>query len=177
MRSRKWPALALAAAAAITAPMRAEVVDVANNGFAVKEAVAVNADASKAWAALVDVGKWWDPEHSYSGDGANITLDPKPGGCWCEKLPGGGVQHMTVVFADPGKLLRVDGGLGPLQGMAVSGVLTFTLKPADRGTTVELTYVVGGYSRSGFKDVAPGVDAVLGAQLSRYQRFVNGGKP
>ena len=35
--------------------------------------------------------------HSYSGDGKNITIDVKPGGCWCEALKDGGfVRHMTV---------------------------------------------------------------------------------
>ena len=84
---------------------------------------------------------------------------------------------MTVVFADPGRLLRLDGGLGPLQSMAVSGVLTFELKPGEKGTDVEVTYVVGGYSRGGFKDIASGVDAVLAAQIARYQRYANSGKP
>lgn len=84
---------------------------------------------------------------------------------------------MTVVFADPGKLLRFDGGLGPLQSLAVAGVMTWSFTPAEKGTEVELTYLVGGYNRGGFKDLAPGVDAVLRAQLERYQRYVNAGKP
>jgi hypothetical protein len=156
----------------------AEVADVGDNGFTIRETAAVSADAARAWAAAVDVGKWWDPAHTYSGDSANLTLDAKPGGCWCEKLPGkAGVAHMTVLFADPGKLLRLSGGLGPLQSMAVSAVLTWTFKPVDKGTAVDVTYVAGGYSREGFKDVAPGVDAVLRAQIERYQRYVNTGKP
>ena len=165
-------AMALAAAAS------AEVVDVGDNGFAVRETATVSADPARAWAALVDVGKWWDPAHTYSGDATNLTIDPKPQGCWCEKLPGkAGVEHMTVLFADPGKILRFSGGLGPLQTMAVAGVMTWTFSAAGNGTAVEMTYAVGGYNRGGFKDLAPGVDAVLRAQIDRYQRFVNSGKP
>ena len=84
---------------------------------------------------------------------------------------------MTVLFADPGKLLRLSGGLGPLQSMAVNAVMTWTFQPGDKGTTVEMTYAAGGYDREGFKDLAPGVDAVLRAQIERYQRYVNTGKP
>jgi len=170
---RLMTALLLAAAAA-----SAEVADVADNGFALKQTVTVSAAPDRAWAALVDVGKWWSSDHTYSGDAANLSLDARPGGCWCEKLPGkAGVEHMTVLFADPGKLLRLKGGLGPLQAMAVSAVMTWTFKPSDKGTVVEITYLVGGYSRGGFKDLAPGVDGVLRSQVERYQRYVDTGKP
>src|SRR5215475_2054490 len=146
--------LLFSAAAAVSA----EVVDVGDNGFAIRETATVPADPARAWSALVEVGKWWDPAHTYSGDAANLSIDPKPQGCWCEKLPGkGGVEHMTVLFADPGKLLRFSGGLGPLQSMAVAGVMTWTFAPAAGGTAVEVTYSVGGYNRGGFKDLAPGV--------------------
>jgi uncharacterized protein YndB with AHSA1/START domain len=173
---RRFAALLLAAAPA--AFVRGEVLDVGENGFAVKQTVAITGDAAKAYAAVVAVGKWWDPEHTYSGDAANLSIDARPGGCWCEKLPGrGGVQHMSVVFASPGKLLRFEGGLGPLQSMAVAGVMTWTFTPAEKGTTVEMTYLVGGYSREGFKEISGGVDAVLHAQVQRYQRYVDTGKP
>jgi hypothetical protein len=71
----------------------------------------------------------------------------------------------------------MSGGLGPLQSMAVTGTMTWTLTPAGNGTAVELTYLVGGYNRGGFKDLAPGVDSVLRAQFDRYVRYVNTGKP
>ncbi|HEX2493499.1 MAG TPA: hypothetical protein VHK24_06950, partial [Steroidobacter sp.] len=37
-------------------------------------------------AALADIAKWWDPEHTYSGDARNLTLDTQVRGCFCEKL-------------------------------------------------------------------------------------------
>ena len=170
--SRHTPARLAATAAT------AEVVDVGENGFALKQTVTVSADPDRAWAALVDVGKWWSSEHTYSGDAANLSIGARPGGCWREKLPGkAGVEHMTVVFTDPGKLLRFAGGLGPLQALAVSAVMTWKFTAAEKGTAVEITYVVGGDNRGGFKDLAPGVDGVLAAQIERYQRYVNTGKP
>jgi len=176
-RRSRLPSLA-AALLAVAAAASAEVVDVGDNGFAVRDSATVAADADRAWAALVDVGKWWDPAHTYSGEAANLSLDPKPQGCWCERVAGKpAVVHMTVLFAQPGKLLRLSGGLGPLQAMAVTGTMTWTLTPAGNGTAVELSYVVGGYNRGGFKDLAPGVDAVLRAQFDRYVRFANTGRP
>jgi Polyketide cyclase / dehydrase and lipid transport len=178
MRRRSRLSRLAAALLAVSAAASAEVVDVGDNGFAVRDSATVAADADRAWAALVDVGKWWDPAHTYSGDGANLSLDPKPQGCWCERVGGRpAVVHMTVLFAQPGKLLRLTGGLGPLQSMAVTGTMTWTLTPAGNGTSVELSYAVGGYNRGGFKDLAPGVDAVLRAQFDRYVRFVNTGRP
>jgi len=178
MRRRSRVSRLAAALMAVAAAASAEVVDVGDNGFAVRDSATVAADADRAWAALVDVGKWWDPAHTYSGEAANLSLDPKPQGCWCERVAGKpAVVHMTVLFAQPGKLLRLSGGLGPLQAMAVTGTMTWTLAPAGNGTAVELSYVVGGYNRGGFKDLAPGVDAVLRAQFDRYVRFVNTGRP
>jgi uncharacterized protein YndB with AHSA1/START domain len=152
----------------------AEVVDAGDTGFSVK---VVQTGAARAYAAAAAVGKWWDPAHTYSGDAANLSIDARPQGCWCEKLPGGGVRHMTVVFASPGKILRFEGGLGPLQSMGVSGVMTWTFQTAGEATTVELTYVIGGYSRGGFKEISAGVDAVLRGQIERYRRYVDTGKP
>ena len=174
---RKW-APALFGAVLAVSPASADVVDVADNGFAVRETVTVSADPGRAWTALIEIGRWWDPAHTYSGDSTNMSIDPRPQGCWCEKLPGqAGVAHMTVVFADPGKMLRLFGGLGPLQALAVAGVMTWTFTPGSNGTRVEMTYSAGGYNRGGFKDLAAGVDGVLAGQMARYQRHVNGDKP
>ena len=62
-----------------------------------------------------DVGLWWDSSHTFSGNAENLSIDDKAGGCFCENLENGGsVRHLEVVFVDPGKTLRMIGGLGPL---------------------------------------------------------------
>ena len=48
-----------------------------------------------------------------------------------EKLPDGGfVRHLQIVYYQPGKSLRLTGGLGPLQELGVHGSLVFSV---DRG--------------------------------------------
>ncbi|HEY3204989.1 MAG TPA: SRPBCC family protein [Thermoanaerobaculia bacterium] len=156
-----------------------EVIDLAENGFTIRNAVTVSADPAKAYTALTDgIGKWWDPDHTFSHDAANLSIDAKPQGCFCERLAGGGgVRHLTVVSAVPGKTLRLEGGLGPLQAMALAGSMTWTFQPEEKATSVELRYVVGGYNPGGFKDLAPRVDSVLRSQLQRYKRYVETGRP
>lgn len=156
---------------------RAEVTDSAAGGFTIKLTVTVAAPAAKAWAALIEPRGWWDKNHTFSGDAANLSLDPAPGGCFCEKLPaGGGVRHLTVVYSDPHKLLRLTGGLGPLQDLAVAGVMTWKLTDTAGKTTLELTYKAGGYAPTGLAALARPVDGVLAEQLARWKRKVETGK-
>jgi hypothetical protein len=155
----------------------AEVTGVGGNGFEVRERVHVAAEPAAVYAALMTPGRWWDPQHTYSGDASRLTLEAKAGGCWCEALPGGGaVEHMTVLYLVPNKALRLRGGLGPLQAMGVTGSFTITLAGADAGTDLTFTYAAGGYSKEGFDDLSKVVDAVLGAQAARLRRLVETGK-
>jgi uncharacterized protein YndB with AHSA1/START domain len=159
---------------------KGDVVDSASNGFTVKITLELAAPAADVYRTIVDrVGMWWAPDHTWSGNSANLSIDPRPGGCWCEKLPGGGAQHMTVVFADPGKLLRLRGALGPLQSMAVDGSMTFQLAEAGGKTRLQLTYVVGGYlpGAGGGEPLGKAVDAVLTAQVQRLKKLVETGRP
>jgi hypothetical protein len=84
---------------------------------------------------------------------------------------------MSVVYASPGKLLRLTGAIGPLQEAAVIGTMTWSLSPAGGGTTVELSYTVGGFRPGGFRDLPIVVDGVLRSQLARLKAFVETGRP
>ena len=163
-------ALALAAQ-----PARAEVVASSETGFVVRETAEVPADPAATWAALIAPQTWWNKEHTFSGDSANLYLDAQGGGCFCEKLPlkdgapgtrPGSVAHMRVVYADPGKALRMVGALGPLQSEALDGTMTITLKPDGSGTRIVLEYIVGGYMRYKADEIVPAVDRVLADQLA-----------
>src|SRR5262249_6153526 len=61
------------------------------NGFLVQFDVSVNAPPAKVYEALVgQIGSWWNPEHTYSHDAKNLSIDARPGVCFCEKLPNSG---------------------------------------------------------------------------------------
>jgi hypothetical protein len=181
MQSWARDAIGLAAAAwAVTWPAQAEVVLKAENGFVARNAVEVTASPLEAWQALLDPAKWWLGQHTFSGDSANLKLDPVPGGCFCERLPAsstaaakglppsqreGGVQHMRVIYAEPLRAMRLSGSLGPLQSEALTGTLTMTLKPLGTGTRILWEYVVGGFMRYKADEIGPAVDKVLISQL------------
>jgi hypothetical protein len=169
------------AALMIVLPVTAlsSVVSSSPQEFTIKHTLQVRGTASAAYQAFTaQIGSWWDPAHSYSGQASSISLDARANGCLCERLASNGsVTHMTVIFADPGKLLRMNGGLGPLQSMALTGVMTVTFTTIPDGTRVEITYAVGGQPSQGLDKLAPAVDQVLGGQWTRFTRFVETGKP
>jgi hypothetical protein len=157
---------------------RAEVLRSSELGFTLKHQAEVTLPPPAAWAALSDIGRWWDGEHSYSGDARNLSLDPRVGGCFCEKLGMyAGVQHLTVVHAQPPKMLRLSGVIGPLQEFAVNGSLTWQIEVGGGGSRITATYTVGGYADRSMAEWAPLMDSVLAAQIARLARFINTGNP
>ena len=168
----------IAAALLCWAPAaQAEVVETKDDLFVTRATAEVSADPKDTWLALVTPSKWWNGAHSWSGDAANMTLTPQGGGCFCERLPvednegrpglAGSVKHMTVLLAMPEQVLRMRGGLGPLQSEPVDGVLTVTLKPVDGGTRILWEYVVGGAMRYDVPTISKAVDGVMSEQLAR----------
>ena len=182
MRTRKvlcclsTPALALtlAAAAALSPnPSQATVSDVAANGFTLQIETHIAASPDKVYAALIEPARWWSSDHTFSGDSKNLHLEAKAGGCWCETLANGGsVTHLMVVYADPGKALRLRGALGPFQGLGVAGALTWKLKPAAEGTDLSAVYAVGGYNKDGFAQLSQAGDSVLTTQVGRLKQLI-----
>jgi uncharacterized protein YndB with AHSA1/START domain len=149
------------------------------SGFLVKLETNINAPGAKVYEALVtQIGLWWNPEHTYSHDAKNLSIDARPGGCFCEKLPnGGGVEHLRVVYIAPPQVVRFSGGLGPLQGSGLAGSLTLKLTSGSDNTRLQLTYSVGGFMEGEFEKIAPAVESMLSDQLNRLKLFVETGKP
>jgi len=171
--------LLLVAATAASGTAVAEVVARDPGGFVVVHELSLKATPESAFEALTEgVSAWWDANHSYSGDAGNFTLPARAGGCFCEQLPNGGsVEHMRVVFASPGKRLRLAGGLGPLQGMGVSGVMSFDLSAEGEGARLEFRYTVSGFTPDGLGALAEPVDQTLGGQLARLAAYLEKGDP
>ena len=174
----------LAAAAAFGAlacatPAAAEVVETRADGFTTRASAAIAEPPMEVWLALTKPGEWWNDDHTWSGDAANMTLTPQAGGCFCEKVPGGdtaggfamdgSATHATVVLANPLKVLRMRGGLGPLQSEPATGVLTITMEAIDGGTQVFWEYNVGGPMRYPIDTISKAVDGVMSQQLTGLQ--------
>jgi len=142
---RSWCLLlAIPLLGGLHAPAHAEVKDQAPNGFTLENSQWVPVDPGTAWKAFVhDVGKWWPADHSWWGD------------AW----------HMTVTFVDPGKLMRMTGGLGPLQGMGLDGALEWRFVEEKGGTRITLWYRAGGYTPDDLGKFVPVIDKVQGLQL------------
>lgn len=167
--------LAVSASAAVT--------DVAANGFTIEMQATVAAPPDKVFATLIEPSRWWSSAHTFSGSAANLTLDARAGGCFCEKLPdGGSVQHLTVLTVMPGKSLRLAGMLGPFQSLAGNGVMNWTIMPGKSGTELKMSYQIAGYdgmkmNGQGLDFWSKAADGMLSEQFARLKRAIETGKP
>ncbi|MEM9334638.1 MAG: ATPase [Pseudomonadota bacterium] len=167
------------AALSCIATANAEVTSSSDNGFVTVNEAVIDAAPEAVWlAATIEVGAWWHPSHTISGDAARMSIDARPQGCFCETLGDGeGIVHLTVTFSKPTGLLRMSGGLGPLGLMGVNGNMLWEFEPQDGATRVRFSYAVGGYAPDGLDKIAPAVDFVIGEALQRLQSYVETGVP
>ncbi|HET9230527.1 MAG TPA: hypothetical protein VFO00_04525 [Vitreimonas sp.] len=174
-------AAAAFAALFAAAPARAEVASATPNGFLIQAEAEVATTPERAWRALGQVGRWWNNEHTYSGDGGRMQVDLRAGGCWCERWGSGqSVEHGRVVLMmehEGVRTLRFSAALGPLQEMAVNGALTFTVAPHANGAKITMTYRVSGDPGLNLEQTAPLVDMVLMEQFGRLSRYSASGSP
>ena len=179
MKLRMKAILLGVAIASAALPAQGKVAATDDRGFAISHSAEVKATPDAVWAQLVHPEAWWNKDHSWSGNSANFWMTPIAGGCFCEKLPNSGfVEHARVIYVAPSRMLRLSGALGPLQGEALTGTLTITIKAGTSGTSVvSFDYVVGGYSRFPLKEIAPAVDSVLAEQHRRLLKLIATGKP
>ena len=161
----KCPIVAGLLAAALPLGAPAEVKSAAPDGFLIEHRFTIAAPAAKVWESLQHPERWWPADHTWSGKRENLSLDAKVDGCFCERWDGGSVEHGRVVMAMPGKLLRLDAALGPLQEMAITGVITVSLEEKDGTTTAVVTHRVSGDPSHKLDALAPIVDRVNGQQF------------
>ncbi len=153
------------------APASAEVVKVEGSTFIVEHKLTIAAVPDTVWRSLGEPARWWSKAHSWSGDSANFSMQMRPGGCFCEALPGGGgAEHARIVYVAPNKLLRLSGALGPLQQGAVAGTLSFEMSGEGQETALVVRYVVSGYTGMDAVKLAPLVDGVIGEQAAGLKR-------
>ena len=166
--------LALALGLALAAPSAAAaLLDSSPNGMTIENSVTVPVDPASAWRALIkEVDLWWPKEHSWWGKEGHFRIEPQAGGCFCETAGAREALHMTVSHVEPGVLLRMLGGLGPLQGMGLHGALEWRFQQVEGGTRITLHYVVGGYTTQDLTKFAPVVDQVQAGQLGGLAAYL-----
>ena len=153
---------------------QAEVLTLAETGFIIENKIQVTANKAETWQALTEeVDLWWPKDHSWWGTESTLSIEAVAGGCFCEMGVGKSAEHMHISFVDPPNLLRMTGGLGPLQGMGMYGALDFLLTESEKGTEVTLTYKVNGINPGGFEQLAPIVDQVQTIQIGGLATHLN----
>lgn len=156
---------------------RAEVVDSAAGGFTIRTILNIKAAPDVVYSKLVhDIGDWWNPMHTFSGDAHNLRIETRPGGCLCEKLPNDGfTRHLEVITAVPGSRIVMSGALGPLQTLAATGSLSVKLTSDGGGTKMDVIYAVTGYLPKGIDNWAIPADLMVSEQFTRLKSYVETG--
>jgi uncharacterized protein YndB with AHSA1/START domain len=156
----------------------AAVVQSSPGGAILEHRFQISAPPQAAWNALVHPELWWPADHTWSGDRANLRLEAQAGGCFCENWGESSAEHGRVVMAQPGKLLRIRGALGPLQEMAVTAVLTVKLVPtATGGAEALVTYRISGDDSHKLDALVPVVDKVIGLQFGAFAALASAAPP
>jgi len=136
----------------------------------------VAATPAEVFKAMIEPPRWWSPKHTWSGDAANLHLDAVAGGCWCETWgDGNSVQHARVLKVLPGRMLLLQGSLGPLQELPVTGVLKLETRIEGGQTRLHMSYQVAGPAELALDQWAPVVDGVIGEQFTRLRAIVDSG--
>jgi uncharacterized protein YndB with AHSA1/START domain len=99
--------------------------------------IPIDAAPRKVWSLLIDANAWFQFSDA-PGERSRQSLDLRPGGLWTAENPNGSAMLMgTVVYYEPGKLLRVAGQLG-LTHLPVNSVVIFELQPKPDGKSTLL---------------------------------------
>ncbi len=171
-------ALFLAMGLFAATPASAEVLSASDHGFEISQSVNLVIPQPKAFAAFGQVGQWWSKAHTYSGDASRMSLQMRPGGCFCETLDGGGgIEHLRVTYVQPDERVVLTGSLGPLLYEATAGVMDVKVERIAGGSRVTMNYRAAGFAKGGADKLAPQVDQVLGEQMKRFRMFAAGGAP
>ncbi len=153
--------------------VEAKIVDQAANGFTLENSEWVatirrpaGSPSSTTWASggLLTIAG--------GADASKLSISEKVGGCFCELNGARQAWHMTVTFVDPGRLMRMTGGLGPLQGMGMDGALEWRFVAENGGTRITLWYRAGGYTPDDLASFVPVVDKVQALQLGGLAEYL-----
>lgn len=152
---------------ALSPIVSAGVVESSKTGFLIRIQAEVDVAPPQVWDQFLAVGEWWSGDHSWFGKASGFSIEPRAGGCFCETDGDRSALHMLVSYVDPGKEMRMIGGLGPLQGLVLQGAMTFRFEPLESGgTRIVHIYRVMGHTENGLDELAPIVDSVQQLQIN-----------
>lgn len=153
----------------LNAPAMAEVTVSAPDHYTLTHKGASPLAPDTLWARLINPADWWHPDHTYSGDAQNLSLEATAGGQWREDWDDGSTSHGVVLLVEDGKTLRLNAPFGPLQEMGVTVIWTISLMPDNEtgGTKVTFTEIANGTASSKLDVVAPAVDFVKTEAMRR----------
>ena len=151
---------------------QADVIAASSDHYQLQHTATSNHSPDKVWARLINPATWWHPDHTYSGDSANLSLVPHAGGLWSENWGANSVLHGSVLLIQENEMLRLNAPFGPLQEMGVSVVWTISLSATESGTTVTFDEIANGTAASKLNELAPAVDFVKSEAIRRLTQDV-----
>lgn len=161
------PVCAIVAMLSFCASAQAEVLEASDSHFVLRHEATDSRRPDELWARLIEPAAWWHPEHTYSGDAANLSLDPVAGGLWLERWAGGSIAHGVVILVQDGVLLRMNAPFGPLQETGAYTVWTITISADGDGSRVVFDEVATGHPGAGLDELAAAVDFVKTEAIGR----------
>ena len=146
-----------------------EILSASDTHFELRHESGSKLTADQLWQRLSDPASWWHPDHTYSEDAANLTLDLQAGGLWREDWDGRSVSHGRVLYVEPGRMLHMEAPFGPLQGLGAYTIWTITVTGADGGSLVVFEEVSTGPPTASMAETAKAVDFVKGEAIRRLR--------
>lgn len=149
---------------------KAEVSEVSEQHFIVSIKTTLTTPRDQAYQQFLQIGDWWQDSHTWFGDASTMTIEPKAGGCFCERNGNKQALHMTIAQVNPEVSIQMIGGLGPLQSLAVNGHMLWKFESTEDGNTkLTLTYRVTGFVNQNTEDWSKAVNAVLQQQVDNLR--------
>ena len=151
----------------LSTPVLADVVSASDTHFVLRQEAVSPLPPAQLWQRLIRPADWWHPDHTYSGDAANLSLTAAAGGLWREDWAGGSVAHGEVKYVKHGEALRLEAPFGPLQALGAYAIWTITIEPGEGGSKVVFDEVATAPPGSDMAEMAKAVDYVKSEGIRR----------
>lgn len=145
----------------------ADVVTTSDTHYVLHHEASSLLEPDALWDRLIEPSSWWHPDHTYSGDARNLSLDATAGGLWLETWDGGSVAHGEVLLVQKGEMLRMNAPFGPLQGIGAYTIWTVTITATDDGSLVTFDEVASAPPGNDMEQLAGAVDYVKTEAIGR----------